>query len=124
MIFQVGDRGPQVVDIQKKLMESGFGLPKYGADGIYGSETAQAVVSFQLSNNLNPTGVMDDKTYAKLFPTQIMSALGPKVTVSPGTGENVVQKITSVRLNKKLVMIVAALGLGALLIFAKKKRRA
>ena len=42
-----GLSGQDVIDLQKKLMELGYDLPKYGADGDFGDETDSAVRAFQ-----------------------------------------------------------------------------
>lgn len=53
-IPQLGDRilckgckGPDVKELQEDLMYLGYPLPRYGADGDFGSETEQAVEEFQ-----------------------------------------------------------------------------
>ena len=38
-------------------------------DGIYGSQTAAAVRSFQRRQGLNPTGVVDEATFSEVYPT-------------------------------------------------------
>jgi peptidoglycan hydrolase-like protein with peptidoglycan-binding domain len=61
-----GIRNPDVADVQKGLVALGFGLPKYGIDGIRGAETSSAVAKFQQANGIDPTGVPDATTVAKL----------------------------------------------------------
>lgn len=43
IIFKLKDRGEGVRQFQKDLLTAGYELPKYGADGDYGKETAAAV---------------------------------------------------------------------------------
>src|SRR5690606_16979953 len=57
-----GDKGGAVKAMQNGLLYLGFKLPKYGADGDYGSETTAAIKAFKKTNpnlndsaNLNPT---------------------------------------------------------------------
>jgi hypothetical protein len=45
---QAPSAGPHVVLLQESLLAMGYELPKYGADGIYGSETTSAVTQFQI----------------------------------------------------------------------------
>ena len=65
-----GDKGPVVKYAQQLLMDKGFALPKYGADGDYGSETVSAVKAFQKANGLNADGVIGKNTWAKLLQGQ------------------------------------------------------
>ena len=62
-----GSKGPVVKYAQTLLMAKGFALPKYGADGDYGSETVNAVKAFQKANGLSADGVIGAKTWAKLL---------------------------------------------------------
>ena len=62
-----GDKGELVKYAQTLLMQKGFALPKYGADGDYGSETVNAVKAFQKANGLSADGVIGVKTWAKLL---------------------------------------------------------
>jgi len=41
-----GDRGAQVVEVQRALMAAGYALPRYGADGVLGDETWGALERF------------------------------------------------------------------------------
>ena len=55
-----------VREAQNKLLTLGFPLPRFGADGKWGSETRQAVLGYQASRALDLTGALDDKTVAAL----------------------------------------------------------
>jgi N-acetyl-anhydromuramyl-L-alanine amidase AmpD len=57
-----GDRGSDVRRVQKLLMQLGYPLPKYGADGIFGDETLEAVNALKKSINLPQDGVVDIAT--------------------------------------------------------------
>ncbi|WP_274622850.1 N-acetylmuramoyl-L-alanine amidase [Sinobaca sp. H24] len=49
--------GQAVTDLQNKLLQAGEKLPRFGVDGHFGSETLQAVQSFQSKNGIsNPNG--------------------------------------------------------------------
>jgi len=61
-----GCKGDKVVEIQKALLTLGYDLPKYGADGDFGSETLAAVKAFQQDNGLTVNGVVDTETLTML----------------------------------------------------------
>jgi hypothetical protein len=50
-----GERGEHVAAIQQGLMRDGIDLPQFGADGVYGGETASAVRQFKTKHNLGFT---------------------------------------------------------------------
>ena len=61
-----GDENANVKLLQQKLIAEGFPMPKYGADGEWGSETTSALTAFQTEKGLNATGKMDDATFMAL----------------------------------------------------------
>ena len=61
-----GMRGEDVRKLQMRLMELGYSLPKYGADGEYGKETVEAVKAFQLDRGLTADGIAGEATLAAL----------------------------------------------------------
>lgn len=61
-----GCKGESVQLVQVKLLQLGYSLPRYGADGSYGSETISAVINFQRDNGLAGDGVCGPKTWAAL----------------------------------------------------------
>ena len=61
-----GDKGEDVRVLQNKLLALGYGLPKYGADGSYGAETAAAVMAFQTDKGLLVDGICGPITQAAL----------------------------------------------------------
>jgi peptidoglycan hydrolase-like protein with peptidoglycan-binding domain len=71
-----GSLGDTVKSLQQALINAGVSV-RGGADGIFGPATAQALKSFQQSQGLNPSGVVDDATLAALQ--------NPKAPVSPTT---------------------------------------
>ena len=71
-----------VLDIQKRMLALGYALPRFGADGLAGNETAAAIAAFQKTNGLPQTGRADDATLARLFP--------PAVSPSPAAASPVV----------------------------------
>ena len=60
-------RGSDVKYMQELLLEHGEKLPKYGADGQFGTETLRAVQSFQRKNGLEIDGVVGKQTWAALL---------------------------------------------------------
>jgi peptidoglycan hydrolase-like protein with peptidoglycan-binding domain len=64
-----GSQGSSVVFLQKNLISLGYGslLAPYGADGIFGSKTTQAVRDFQTKHALTVDGIVGEKTWAKIL---------------------------------------------------------
>jgi hypothetical protein len=62
-ILTLGDRGPEVVALQKALNARGENLE---TDGIFGTGTRAAVVAFQAASGLVPDGVVGPRTRSKL----------------------------------------------------------
>lgn len=62
-----GDKGAKVKEFQVKLMELGYKLPKYGADGDFGKETKAAVEQFQRDNGIPVSGIVDEQTWEAIF---------------------------------------------------------
>ena len=69
-ILKRGMKGEDVRRLQQRLIELGYALPKYGADGEYGSETATAVKAFQLDRGLEADGIAGEATLAALYAGQ------------------------------------------------------
>lgn len=69
-LLRVGSRGPDVAEVQLSLALAGFvalhtfnqGVP----DGIFGSETAQAVAEFQSHHGLHRDGIVGRQTWCAL----------------------------------------------------------
>lgn len=59
--------GSDVKELQEALIQLGYELPVYGADGKYGSETQQAVKQFQKAEGLAQDGKYGDKTHVALM---------------------------------------------------------
>lgn len=66
-LLKRGDKGGDVKAMQELLLQLGYALPKYGADGEFGSETEKAVLTFQKEAELEPDGKYGDKTHAALM---------------------------------------------------------
>ena len=65
-ILRKGDSGPLVKSLQELLISKGFTLPKYGADGKFGSETENAVRAAQRASGITVDGVPGPQTYKAL----------------------------------------------------------
>lgn len=61
-----GDKGEYVTLAQTELMQKGYDLGKWGADGSFGAATEAAVKSFQKDNGLAQDGIIGEKTWAAL----------------------------------------------------------
>ena len=61
-----GSKGSYVTLLQTELLNRGYKLPIYGADGNFGTETVIAVKQFQTDNGLTADGVVGRATWAKL----------------------------------------------------------
>jgi len=66
-LLKKGSKGDDVKQLQELLMELGYELPKYGADGDYGSETVAAVKRFQQDNSLTADGKYGEKSHAAMM---------------------------------------------------------
>lgn len=66
-LLKKGAKGDDVKILQELLMELGYALPRYGADGGYGSETVAAVKAFQRDNSLTVDGDYGEKSHAALM---------------------------------------------------------
>ncbi len=75
-----GTVGGDVQELQKDL--TGLGFSTYGVDGIFGSRTLNAVLSFQKANGLATDGIAGPKTKAKL--TELVSPKEFTYTVISG----------------------------------------
>jgi len=64
--YQIGDRGTGVKEIQEDLIELGYSVGKYGADGSYGPSTKSAILKFQKDNKLSIDGIAGTNTRAKI----------------------------------------------------------
>ena len=61
-----GNKGPYVTLLQTMLMDRGYKLPNYGADGSFGNETETAVKQFQQDWGLTMDGIVGQKTWGVL----------------------------------------------------------
>jgi len=71
-----GCGGKNVQDLQAQLVRKGFDLPIWKVDCKFSDETEEAVKEFQVSSGLPNTGVVDQRTYSRLFASQPMPSGG------------------------------------------------
>ena len=84
-----GDSGSLVTELQTLLIEAGYSLPKYGADGSFGEETLKAIKAFQGASGLVVDGIVGKKTWAALRGAQELKTVlvtGGSVNVRSGAG--------------------------------------
>lgn len=62
-----GSRGEDVRKLQQALVDAGYSVGSTGVDGIYGSNTAAAVRSYQQANGLSVDGIAGNETLGKLY---------------------------------------------------------
>jgi peptidoglycan hydrolase-like protein with peptidoglycan-binding domain len=61
--MMLGDRGENVMDLQKRLNKLGA---KLEADGVFGQSTHRAVIAFQGQEGLSPDGIVGKATRKRL----------------------------------------------------------
>lgn len=69
-VLKEGSRGRYVFRLQeylRKVSTVNTKIPQIALDGIFGSETKRAVMSFQKEYGLDITGIVDDQTWDKLY---------------------------------------------------------
>lgn len=64
-----GDAGPYVTLAQTELLQRGYDLGSWGADGKFGAQTEKAVKQFQTDWGLTADGIIGPKTWAMLEST-------------------------------------------------------
>lgn len=60
--LQKGDKGTQVASMQQMLIAAGYSCGGCGADGIFGTDTRNAVLKFQKENGLTADGLYGTKS--------------------------------------------------------------
>ena len=65
--LEKGAKGTDVKTMQELLLQLGFSLPKYGADGSFGTETLSALKAFQSKAGIKADGIYGTETHAALM---------------------------------------------------------
>lgn len=76
-ILKSGSKGEEVSELQAALKLLGY--YKGEIDGVYSQGTATAVRQFQQAAGLNPSGIVNQQTWQKLFPETSSSANNPQL---------------------------------------------
>jgi hypothetical protein len=63
-LLKRGMKGPEVADLQTKLNQIGYALT---VDGDFGPITESVVIDFQMDKNLEPDGIVGEKTWASIY---------------------------------------------------------
>lgn len=66
-LLKKGCVGADVKELQELLMQLGYSLPKYGADGDYGNETVEAVIKFQQKNRIEVDGKYGSESHKTMM---------------------------------------------------------
>ena len=75
-----GNSGEYVTLLQTKLIQRGYDLGSYGADGKFGAKTESAVKAFQMDNGLKVDGICGKATWEaleKVTPTELYTVTIP-----------------------------------------------
>ncbi|MCI4669307.1 MAG: peptidoglycan-binding protein [Bacteroidia bacterium] len=67
VVAKIGDENQLVYEVQKKLVNQGYTMP---IDGVFKSETQEALKTFQNDQELFPSGILDRLTLEKLYQLQ------------------------------------------------------
>ena len=59
-----GCQGDDVEYVQDRLIQKGYSLPRYGADGYYGNETEEAIRQLQSDAGIDVDGICGNDTWA------------------------------------------------------------
>ncbi|MTI48433.1 MAG: peptidoglycan-binding protein [Firmicutes bacterium] len=62
-----GAKGDDVAELQEKLIDEGYDLGSWGADGSYGPATERAVKQYQEDHNLTVDGMTGNETWGSLL---------------------------------------------------------
>ena len=99
-----GDKGADVANVQKLLMQAGYALPKFGADGDFGDECLSAVKAFQRDKKLTVDGIVGAKTWEALLNGKNI-ARSYKIIID-GLSEEQKNKVKKYLDNEKITAVV------------------
>lgn len=81
-ILDRGDAGQAVKAMQEKLISLGYSCGEYGADGVFGDDTYNAVCKFQREHNLGDDGIAGNLTLTAIDKCLADSVPGYKAKVT------------------------------------------
>lgn len=105
-VIKRGMKGDDVAELQKALIQLGYDLGKYGADGDCGSKTVQAVKDFQKANGLTVDGEFGSKSLSKL--QELLSKCPSSSFKIKVTGKSVNVRTKPSAITGKVVCVVHA----------------
>ncbi len=82
--------------LQTKLVQRGYDLSPYGADGKYGNKTVEAVKAFQRDNGLQVDGICGKATWGAILEGQADLYTVTVQHVSKSVAEDIVKKFGGV----------------------------
>ena len=92
-----GSKGTDVKMLQEFLLQLGYALPRYGADGEFGSETETALKRFQKKAGIRQDGIYGSETHQALMDAVADDDEG-KTDTTPDTDEPVEEPSKRVRI--------------------------
>ena len=87
-----GDKGEYVTLMQTKLIQLGYDLSPFGADGKFGAKTETALKQFQKDSGLDPDGICGKKTWEALDSGDVTYYTVTINHVSKSVAEGIVSK--------------------------------
>lgn len=113
--------GSRCKELQEKLIKCGYSCGSYGADGIFGQATYDALVKFQRYHGLDADGLAGQKTFAKLdsliasnnTSTYLVKITADVLNVRKGPGTNYAVT-TTVKQNQVFTIVETNNGWGKL----------
>ena len=81
-----GTEGNDVKQLQEYLLQLGYSLPKFGADGDFGAETEAAMRVFQTAEGLDVDGKYGEKSHAALMDALSADDEAPEPPAQPEDG--------------------------------------
>lgn len=85
-LLQKGSKGDAVKTLQQNLLMLGYTLPRYGADGSFGSETVTAVKRFQQDHGISADGIVGEMTQTAIAAALLhTNAQPPSIVTIPAT---------------------------------------
>lgn len=87
-----GSKGEYVTLLQTKLIQQGYSLDPYGADGSFGNKTLEAVKAFQKAHGLTVDGVVGQKTWDALNSGEVVYYTVTIKHVAQNVADEIVKK--------------------------------
>ena len=87
-----GSKGEYVTLLQTKLIQQGYSLDPYGADGSFGNKTLEAVKAFQKAHGLTVDGVVGLKTWDALNSGEVVYYTVTIKHVAQNVADEIVKK--------------------------------